>query len=207
MLGQALYRNDRFAEAETLLLGSLHRNPGWICEVLHWLALSMVEQRLGRPGEARRWLEQAERWVAVRLRGRPGGVDRAIPENWHWRDGILLHLLLREARAGSARICRRCPGTSSRPRPERRTRNSFFYGGKLNRSHRPRPACAARVGHPSAPGRTLAEELLHRTDEPAGVEENRGRGEVRFELAFLASELLHRPHKAAGVQSQPLLPP
>ena len=35
----------------------------------------------------------------IRLRGRPGGVDRAIPENWSWRDGILLHLLLREARA------------------------------------------------------------------------------------------------------------
>ena len=99
VLGLALYRAGRFAEAETLLLGSLDRDPGWDFQILDWLVLSMAQQRLGRPGEARRWLERAEGWVAARLRGRPGGVDRAIPENWHWRDGILLHLLLREARA------------------------------------------------------------------------------------------------------------
>jgi serine/threonine protein kinase/WD40 repeat protein len=99
VLGLALYRAGRFAEAETLLLGNLHHDPGWICEILDWLVLSMAQQRLNRPDEARRSLEQAERWVAGRLPGRPGGVDRGIPENWRWRDGILLHLLLREARA------------------------------------------------------------------------------------------------------------
>jgi serine/threonine protein kinase/WD40 repeat protein len=99
VLGLALYRNGRFAEAETLLLDSLRREPGWDWQILDWLVLSMAEQRLGRPDEARRWLEQSERLVAVKLHSRPGGVDRAVPENWHWRDGIVLHLLLREARA------------------------------------------------------------------------------------------------------------
>jgi tetratricopeptide (TPR) repeat protein len=98
LLGMDLYRAGRLAEANALLRGILDRNPDPDYRIQEWLVLSMVQQRLNRPGDARRWLEQAEAWVAVRLRGRPGGFDRAIPENWHWRDGIILHLLLREAR-------------------------------------------------------------------------------------------------------------
>jgi hypothetical protein len=59
----------------------------------------MVEHKLGRSGEARRWLERAERWVAARLTGRPGGVDRAVAENLSWDVSIIQHQLLREARA------------------------------------------------------------------------------------------------------------
>jgi serine/threonine protein kinase/WD40 repeat protein len=99
VLALALYRAGRFTEADTLVRGSLDRSPGWICEVLNWLVLAMADQRLGRTDDARRWLDRAESWVAQRLPGRPGGADRAIPKNWHWRDGILLHLLLHEARA------------------------------------------------------------------------------------------------------------
>ena len=96
VLGLALYRAGRFVEADARLRGSLDRDPGWDFHVLDWLVLAMAHQRLGRPDEARRWRERAESWVAARLRGRPGGDDRAVPENWHWRDGMLLHLLLRE---------------------------------------------------------------------------------------------------------------
>ncbi len=96
VLALALYRAGRFAEANARLLGSLDLNPGWDFQVLDWLVLAMAHQRLGQPKEALRWRERAESWVAARLRGRPGGDDRAVPENWHWRDGMLLHLLLRE---------------------------------------------------------------------------------------------------------------
>ena len=99
ILGMALYRAGRFVEAEALLRASLDRDPDWAWKVLDWLVLAMAQKRLGRPDLARRWLERAESWVAPRLRGLPGGTDRAIPENWHWRAGMLLHLLLREARA------------------------------------------------------------------------------------------------------------
>jgi tetratricopeptide (TPR) repeat protein len=99
VMGQALYRAGRFAEADARLRASLDRDPGWDCHVLDWLVIAMANQRLGRPEEARRWLEWAENWVTTRLRGRPGGADRAVPENWHWRDGMILHLLLREAGA------------------------------------------------------------------------------------------------------------
>ncbi|MGO9469864.1 MAG: protein kinase domain-containing protein [Isosphaeraceae bacterium] len=99
VLGLALYRAGRFAEADTRLRSFLDRDPRRDDHVLDWLVLSMANQRLGRSEDARLWLERAERWVAVRLTGRPGGVDRAVPENWMWRDAILMHLLLREARA------------------------------------------------------------------------------------------------------------
>jgi tetratricopeptide (TPR) repeat protein len=112
VLGLALYRAGRFAEADTRLRASLDRDPRWDYHVLDWLVLAMVQQQLGHPDEARRWLERAESWVATRLHGRPGGLDRAVPGNWHWRDGILLHLLLREARA---LYSQGLPGNRSRP--------------------------------------------------------------------------------------------
>jgi tetratricopeptide (TPR) repeat protein len=99
VLGLALYRAGRFAEADTCLRSSLALDPRWFFQVLDWLALALVDQRLGRPDEARRWLATADRWIEAGLTGRPGGVERAIPENWRWRDGILLHLLHREAHA------------------------------------------------------------------------------------------------------------
>ncbi len=98
-LGLALYRAGRLADAEARLMGCLARDPDWDHHILNWVILAMAEHKLGRPGEARRWLERSERWLADRLPGRPGGVDRAIPENWNWDNGIVLHLLLREARA------------------------------------------------------------------------------------------------------------
>ena len=99
VLGLARYRAGRFRDADAGLRASLDLHPAWDGNILDWLVIAMAQKQLGRPDEARHWLERAESWVATRLRGRPGGLDRAVPENWFWRNGILLHLLLREARA------------------------------------------------------------------------------------------------------------
>jgi hypothetical protein len=112
VLGLARYRAGLFAEADAGLRASLDRDPGWDYEVLDWLVIAMAQEQLGRPDESRRWLGRAETWVSARLRGRPGGLDRAVPDNWHWRDGILLHLLLREARVLSGQAS---PVDRSRP--------------------------------------------------------------------------------------------
>jgi len=112
VLGLALYRAGRFVEADARLRRHLDRYRGWDFDVLDWLVLAMAQERLGRPDEARRWWEQAERWVADRVRGRPGGDDRAVPENWQWREGVLLHLLLRE---GSALIHNGLPDLPDSP--------------------------------------------------------------------------------------------
>jgi eukaryotic-like serine/threonine-protein kinase len=98
-LGLALYRDGRFADARARLMSNLARVPPWGDHVQNWVVLAMVEHKLGRSGEARGWLERADRWVAARLTGRPGGVDRAVADNWTWDVSIILHLLLREAHA------------------------------------------------------------------------------------------------------------
>jgi serine/threonine protein kinase/WD40 repeat protein len=98
VMGLALYRNGRFAEAEAREMANIAHNRGWRCEVLDRLVVAMAQQGLGRHGDARRSLEEAEKWIAEHLRDRPGGPDRAVPEGWLWRDAIMMHILLREAR-------------------------------------------------------------------------------------------------------------
>ena len=95
--GLALYRCGKFAEAEARLKKGLELEPAWDYRVLIWLLLAMNDQMLGRHDDARSWSGRAERWVEERLRDRPGGIDRGIARNWRWRDGVLLHLLRREA--------------------------------------------------------------------------------------------------------------
>jgi tetratricopeptide (TPR) repeat protein len=99
VLGLALYRAGRSDEAVAVLRESLGRVPDWDRGVLDWLVLAMSHRKLGQPAEARQWLDRAEVWAEAQLRDRPGTPGRAVPEGWRWRDGILLHLLLREARA------------------------------------------------------------------------------------------------------------
>ncbi len=98
VMGLALYRNGRFAEAEAREIANIARNRGWRCEVLDRLVVAMAQQGLGHHEEARRSLEQAEKWIAEQRRDRPGGPDRAVPEGWLWRDAIMMQILLREAR-------------------------------------------------------------------------------------------------------------
>jgi eukaryotic-like serine/threonine-protein kinase len=98
VMGLALYRNGRFAEALARGLANIARNAGWRCEVLDRLVVAMSQKRLGRWDEAERSLAQAENWIGEHVRDRPGGLDRGVPQDWKWRDAILMHMLLREAR-------------------------------------------------------------------------------------------------------------
>ncbi len=101
VLGLALYRVGRYADAIAALDTSLKIQPARDdLNVLNWLGLALAHFKLGQPDEARRWLDRVERWVDnARLRDRPGGIDRAVPEVWKFRDAIMMHLLQREARA------------------------------------------------------------------------------------------------------------
>jgi eukaryotic-like serine/threonine-protein kinase len=99
VLGLALYRAGRFADAIAVLENSVKREPGRSeTTVVNSLVLAMAHYKLGRPDEARRWLDRDQRWANTRMRDRPGWPNRAIPEGWNFREGILFHLLLREAR-------------------------------------------------------------------------------------------------------------
>ena len=99
VIGLALFRGGRLAEADARLRSNLAGAPDWDHQVLDWLVLAMVDHRLGRHEEARNWLARADRWVEAQLARRSGGIEWGVPERWLWRDGILLHLLHREARA------------------------------------------------------------------------------------------------------------
>jgi hypothetical protein len=57
----------------------------------------MPEHKRGHTGEARRWLDQAEKWIERESRNMPGGRGQVGPERWHWRDRLLLQMLRREA--------------------------------------------------------------------------------------------------------------
>ncbi len=98
VMALALYRNGRFAPALARELANIARHGGWRCEVLDRLVVAMSQKRLGRRDEAERSLAQAENWIGEHVRDRPGGLERGIPEGWKWRDAILMHVLLREAR-------------------------------------------------------------------------------------------------------------
>ena len=95
----ALYRAGRYEEVESRLLGRVERDADWKYSIFNWSVLAMAEQRLGNGKEARRWLDRAEKWIEGRLSNRPVGLDRAVPDQWLWRDAMLMHMLVREAHA------------------------------------------------------------------------------------------------------------
>jgi serine/threonine protein kinase/WD40 repeat protein len=98
VLGLALYKAGRCREAIDRLVKIDALNPDWRGVILDRLVIAMAEQRLGRSDEAQRSLKETEKWIAGAVRDRPGGLDRGVPENWPWRDGIILRMLLDEAR-------------------------------------------------------------------------------------------------------------
>ena len=69
ILGAALYRAGRFAEAAAELESNIPRNPE--SAGLDWLFLTMSRQRMGNPAAARAALAEAVRWrAAMRTIGR-----------------------------------------------------------------------------------------------------------------------------------------
>jgi tetratricopeptide (TPR) repeat protein len=61
VLGLACYRAGRFDEA----IEQLHKSIDgkWNANAANWLVLAMVHHRLGHGNEARKWFDQAARWM------------------------------------------------------------------------------------------------------------------------------------------------
>ena len=84
-LGLALYRAGRFKEARELLAKPLIEGEhGHFCG---WLAMAMVQHRLGDSEEARRWLEEARTWAELQVLG------------WLWWQRLEFDILRKEAEA------------------------------------------------------------------------------------------------------------
>jgi WD40 repeat protein/Flp pilus assembly protein TadD len=92
-LGAALYRAGRFDEAARQLEEAV-RVHGHEGNPEDWLFLALVNQRLDKPAEARRWLTKAARWLDKKAAARksPDVID-PLP----WDRYLELRLLLGEA--------------------------------------------------------------------------------------------------------------
>jgi tetratricopeptide (TPR) repeat protein len=98
-----LHRAGRSGEAIALLEKSLAADARPGTQVLNWLWLALVHQRLGKHDEARRWLARANLWL-----GRWGGEMPADAEalGLHLHNWLEAHVLQREAEA----LIRSVPG-------------------------------------------------------------------------------------------------
>jgi tetratricopeptide (TPR) repeat protein len=95
--GALAYRAGRYDEAATLLDQSLQADSKHGRAVLCWLWLSLVEQRRGKPAEARVWLGKAAKWFAQCPEGVP-----VLPDNdkgLHLYNWLEAQILRREAEA------------------------------------------------------------------------------------------------------------
>jgi tetratricopeptide (TPR) repeat protein len=94
VLGLAQYRAGNWERAAEVLGKAVQDHPDLGVNLLDYLILSMAQQRLGHPAEARQWLDKAEQWIREQQprRGRP-----FAPPGWIWRDWLGVQMLHREA--------------------------------------------------------------------------------------------------------------
>jgi tetratricopeptide (TPR) repeat protein len=97
VLALAYYRAGQYDQA----VECINKNPTtqWIEAVQfgNWLVLALAEHKRGKAVEARRWLDQATKWIQIRSPNLPGAGRQVIPPNWYWRNWVLVQLLRREA--------------------------------------------------------------------------------------------------------------
>ncbi len=91
--GALYYRAGRYLEAPSLLEQSLRAEPKPGAAVLNWLWLSLACRKLGRSDEARRWIDEADNWLAHCGTELPAGAN-AI--GLHLHNWLEAHVLRRE---------------------------------------------------------------------------------------------------------------
>jgi tetratricopeptide (TPR) repeat protein len=93
--GALAYRAGRFDEAARLFEQSLKANDGPRAAVVNWVWLALANQRLGKPEEARRWLNKARVWLDQYNGGVP--VDAETKLGLHLHNWLEANVLRREA--------------------------------------------------------------------------------------------------------------
>jgi len=102
--GALRYRAGAFQKAASLLMQSLDADARPGVAVVTWLWLALVNQRLGKTEEARRWLDKATKWLDQTRpdyynheAGVPGSAVEK--EGVHLHSWLEAHVLRREAEA------------------------------------------------------------------------------------------------------------
>jgi tetratricopeptide (TPR) repeat protein len=95
--GALHYRAGRFQQAAALFEQSLLADSKPGRAVLNWLWLALANQRLGKPEEARQWLDRATTWLDQFPDGMPKDADQKY--GLHLHNWLEAHVLRREADA------------------------------------------------------------------------------------------------------------
>jgi serine/threonine-protein kinase len=95
--GALHYRAGRFQQAVALFEQSLRADPTPGKAVLNWLWLALAQQRLGKPEEARRWLDKATVCLDRYPEGMPARAEEEL--GLHLHNWLEAHVLRREAEA------------------------------------------------------------------------------------------------------------
>jgi serine/threonine protein kinase/Flp pilus assembly protein TadD len=95
--GALHYRAGRYKDAVPLLEQSLRADPKSGRAALNWMWLALANQHLGKPGEARRWLDQARVWLDRFGDGMPSRAEEEL--GLHLHNWLEAHILRREAEA------------------------------------------------------------------------------------------------------------
>ena len=117
ILGAALYRADRFAEAVRRLNEAnaaweqAGTKPAMYSPAYLWFFLAMAHQRKGDAAEARRWLDKAQKWMEQ---------ETQDSRNPAWNRRLTLQLLRREAEQllGAPATDPRAPAKDEKPRAQ-----------------------------------------------------------------------------------------
>jgi tetratricopeptide (TPR) repeat protein len=88
------YRAGRFSQAVALFEQSLRADPTPGQAVLNWLWLALANRRLGKPEEARRWLDRATAWLDQFRDGMPARAEEEL--GLHLHNWLEAHILRRE---------------------------------------------------------------------------------------------------------------
>ena len=111
--GALAYRAGRFQQAVPFFEQSLRANPKPGAAVLNWLWLALAHQRLGKAGEAQRWLGKARAWLDQYPDGMPARDAEEV--GLHFHNWLESQVLRREAET-------LIPSTGPRSVPENRER-------------------------------------------------------------------------------------
>ena len=91
------YRVGQFQAAAGFAEQSLQVDSKPGRAVVNWLWLALDNQRLGKPDEARRWLDKAEKWLAQYRDGIPADAEEKL--GLHLHNWLEAQILRREAEA------------------------------------------------------------------------------------------------------------
>jgi hypothetical protein len=98
LAGAARLRGHGQDESALRMLNTANRGmSGWHGAGMFWYALAIAHRRLGHDGDARRWLDRADAWMADR--DREAASDSIVEPKLPLRDYLEAKILKREAKS------------------------------------------------------------------------------------------------------------